>query len=110
MRAAKPAALFAGMEIRIVPYDDHLWTTPAEKEAYLFNKSNYGNIIWKKGIDTYAAPYVTGHKYKVHFGQTGLDFEQLQLVVSERWKPTDKPIYMVHNHTDVRANITITDS
>jgi hypothetical protein len=73
------------MEIRIVPYDDNLWTTPAEKETYLFNKTKYGNIIWKKDWDTWAAAYVTGHKYKVHWGQTGLDWEQLQLIVSDRW-------------------------
>jgi len=30
-RAATPKALMAGMEIRIVPYDDYLWTTEEEK-------------------------------------------------------------------------------
>jgi len=33
----------------------------------------------------------------------------MQVGVSERWDPTDKPIIMVHNHTDVRANITVKD-
>jgi hypothetical protein len=30
--------------------------------------------------------------------------------VSERWEPTDKAIIIVHNHTDVRANITVKDA
>jgi hypothetical protein len=36
---------------------------------------------------------------------TGLDFEVMQLEVSERWQPTDKNIEVVHNFTDVRAKI-----
>jgi len=32
--------------------------------------------------------------------------------MSVRWEPTDKPIYFVHNFTDVRArvNLTVFDS
>jgi len=30
-RSATPNALFSGMEFRIVPYDENLWTTPEEK-------------------------------------------------------------------------------
>lgn len=67
-RAATPAAILLGMEIRVVPFDDHLWTTEEEKQAYLDDKSNYGAFPWKKDFDTWAAPYVTGHKYKVHWG------------------------------------------
>lgn len=29
-------------------------------------------------------PYVTGHKYRVHWGE-GLDFEWMNVEVSERW-------------------------
>ena len=98
------------MEIRIVPYDDNLWTSETEKQAYLDDKTKYGAIIWKKDYETWAAAYVTGHKYKVHWGQAGIDWEQVQLRVEERWQETDKAIWMVHNHTDVRSNITVTDS
>lgn len=109
-RAATPSSNFDGMEIRIIPYDDNLWTTDEEKQAYLDDKSKYGAIIWKKDYETWAAPYVTGHKYKVHWGQAGIDWEQVQCRVEERWQETDKAIWMVHNHTDVRSNITVTDS
>jgi len=80
--------------------------TPQEKKHI----SNYGKIIWKKDHVTWAAAYVTGHKYKVHWGQAGIDWENVQVEVSERWVPTDKAIWMVHNHSDVRSNITVTDS
>jgi len=109
-RAATPKALFAGMEIRILPYDDYLWTDAAGKEAYKDNKTNYGTTIWKKDHVTWASAFVTGHKYKVHWGQAGIDWENVQVEVGERWIPTDKAIWMVHNHSDVRSNITVTDS
>jgi len=98
------------MEIRIVPYDDNLWTNEEERTTYLDDKSKYGAMPWKKDFNTWAAAYVTGHKYKVHWGQAGIDWESVQLRVSEKWEPTDKAIWMVHNHTDVRSNITVTDS
>jgi len=50
---------------------------------------------------------VTGHKYKFHFGVTGVDFEMLTLTMSERWEETDLPIYMIHNFTDIRAAIDV---
>ena len=98
------------MELKIVNYDDSKWTTDAEKVTYLKNKKNYANILFKKDYETWSAAFVTGHKYKVHWGHTGIDFEKLQARVSERWEETDKVIHMVHNHTDVRASITVTDS
>jgi hypothetical protein len=51
---------------------------------------------------------VTGHKYKISWGGTGLDFELMNIELSEEWSETDKPIYFVHNFTDVRAEINIT--
>jgi hypothetical protein len=50
---------------------------------------------------------VTGHKYKVHWGKTGLDFETLKMTMSQRWEDTDKPVYLVHNFTDVRQAVTV---
>jgi hypothetical protein len=51
-------------------------------------------------------PFVTGHKYKIHWG-TGLDFEEMQLYMSENWKEDDKNLYLVHNWTDVREAIDV---
>lgn len=65
-------------------------------------------MFFKKSGDPsngWAVPFVTGHKYKIHFGMTGLDYEQMTVDASERWEPTDKSIYLVHNWTDIRRAI-----
>jgi hypothetical protein len=51
--------------------------------------------------------FVTGHKYKIHWGKTGLDFMQMHLTISQRWEDTDKPVYLVHNFTDGREAIEV---
>ena len=56
----------------------------------------------------WAVPFVTGHKYKIHFGMTGLDYEELTITASERWEEWDKGLYLVHNWTDIRAAINFT--
>jgi len=53
----------------------------------------------------WATPFVTGYKYKISFGMTGLDYEKLIISTSERWEEGDKDIYLVHNWTDIRAAI-----
>jgi len=53
-------------------------------------------------------PFVTGHKYKVHWGVTGLDFTSMAFTQSQHWTEQDKPIYLFHNFTDVRAEIKFT--
>ena len=46
--------------------------------AYLDDVSNYGIVPWKKFLDPtgWAMPYVTGHRYRLHWG-VGLDFDSL---------------------------------
>jgi hypothetical protein len=51
-------------------------------------------------------PYVTGHKYKIHWRQ-GLDFETMQCDLSSRWTKYDKDLYLVLNFTDVRTAINV---
>jgi len=75
------------------------------------NKTAHATIIFKIDSDPkngWATPFVTGHKYKLHWGMTGLDFETMKYTLSEKWEPTDKDIYFVHNFTDVRAEINFT--
>jgi len=50
---------------------------------------------------------VTGHKYRIHWGKTGINFEDLALLIDENWLDTDKDIFMVHNFSDVRAAIDV---
>lgn len=97
------------MGFKIVRYDDE---TIAEyggnKTEYLADKSHYGTMLYKKSLDPsagWATPFVTGHKYKIHWGYTGLDYEEMIVDASERWEDWDKSIYLVHNWTDVRQAI-----
>ena len=53
-------------------------------------------------------PFVTGHRYKVSWGASGLDFETIQVRVEQNWASTDLPIEIVHNHTDTRVYINAT--
>jgi hypothetical protein len=65
-------------------------------------------MIFKESGDPsngWATPFVTGHKYKISFGMTGLDYEKLIITASERCEEWDKDIYLVHNWTDVRQQI-----
>ena len=68
------------MGFKVVRYDDnklaHYGYT--NETDYLNNKTEYSTIIFKEKSDPgngWATPFVTGHKYKIHWGMTGLDFE-----------------------------------
>ena len=96
------------MGFKILRYDDDIVAEYGNKTEYLANKTHYATMFFKKSGDPsmgWAVPFVTGHKYKFHFGMTGLDYEELIVDVSERWEPEDLPIYFVHNWTDVRMAI-----
>lgn len=58
-------------------------------------------------MEAWTAPFVTGHKYKIHWGKVGLDWTDIKLEISDQYKPEDKSIYLVHNFTDVRAKFDI---
>jgi hypothetical protein len=80
------------------------------KKNYIDNVDNYGTIDFKaKHTPTngWATPFVTGHKYKIHWGKTGIDFEEMRATTSWSWEPTDHPIYFVHNFTDVREKYEV---
>lgn len=79
-----------------------------ELEDYKKDGKNYSTVPFKLKKDPsngWATPFITGHKYKIHFGKTGLDWDQAQFQLSDRWVPEDKSIYFVHNFTDQRATI-----
>ena len=81
-------------------------------EDYLEHNSNYSLVPYKqKGnpSDGWAMPYVTGHRYRLHW-ESGLDFDQMLMEVSERWEPEDKPIFMVFNFTESREAVNFTTS
>jgi hypothetical protein len=77
---------------------------------YLVNKNNWGTGNWKKKSDpgfSNTIAIVTGHKYRIHWGKTGINFENLSIKIDENWLDTDKDIYFVHNFSDVRAAIDV---
>jgi hypothetical protein len=99
-----PNAIFDGMGLKLLRYDDDYVASLPDKDAYILDKSNYGTAIWQpySSDKRYAVSLVTGHKYKIHWGQTGIDFETIHAEISEKWEPTDAPVYLVHNYTDSR--------
>jgi hypothetical protein len=107
-----PADLFRGMAFYVLPYDDDLFLENGgdiNRTEYLADDSNYGKLGFREKLDPmngWATPMVTGHKYKIHWG-TGLDFEEMQLLMSENWQETDESIYLVHNWTDIREAIDV---
>ena len=81
---------FFGMPLKIAPYDNALVASlraSNELEAYLDSNDNYSQVPFKQKLNPsqgWAMPYVTGHKYRLHW-QRGLDFELMRMEVSERW-------------------------
>lgn len=66
------------MGFKILRYDDSIIAEHGNKTEYILNKTNYGTMVFKLSLDPsngWAVPFVTGHKYKIHFGMTGLDYE-----------------------------------
>ena len=114
--AWQPAGLLDNMAMKVLQYDDSIvqsWgaiDNYTNLANYTGNVSAHGSVFFKPKLDPagWAFPLVTGHKYKIHWGITGLDFEQMSLTLSERWQSTDKSLYLVHNFTDVREAINIT--
>jgi len=56
----------------------------------------------------WAVPFVTGHKYRIHWGWAN-DFEGMQISVSDKWLPTDKNIHFVTNFTEARIGMNLTN-
>ena len=52
-------------------------------------------------------PYVTNHRYRVHW-EAGLDFENMNMQMSDRWEETDFNTFLVFNFTDSREAVNIT--
>jgi hypothetical protein len=105
--SAKPNLNFEGMSMKVLRFDDSLLGPTAEDyEAYLLDRANYESIDFKTKADpakSWTFPFVTGHKYKIHWGDSGIDYEQMTIDMSDRWEETDRNLYLVHNYTDVRA-------
>ena len=62
-------------------WDDDLIDPMTEDELteYVENRDNYGTIVWKE--EGYGVPFVTGHKYKIHWGLLGTNFLNMKIMV-----------------------------
>ena len=98
-----------GMGLKILRNDDNLFEGMDEeaKKAHLLDKANWSTNPFKDLGLPWATPFVTGHKYRFHFGMTGINFENWKISTSFRWEETDNPIHFTHNFTDVRAAIEV---
>lgn len=108
-----------GMGFYVLRYDDDVRAEYGDNvTAYLGgNRTNYTEVKsyhsllpFKEKQDPgngWAVPFVTGYKYKIHFGAVGLDYEELIISASEHWLESDKSVYLVHNWTDVREAIDV---
>lgn len=102
------------MEMKITQYEinDVNAMTPDELQAYVDDGANYSVVPFKSKLapsDGWAMPYVTGHKYRVHWAE-GLDFERMKIEVSERWQDTDKDVFFNLNFTETREAVNFTSA
>ena len=77
------------MNLKILKYDEadvDAMTAAGTYETYLETVENFSSVHFKEGPpgNGWAVPYVTGHRYRVHWGE-GLDFTKMKMEVSERW-------------------------
>ena len=103
---------FAGMRLKIAKIDDSFTSTLSEADYkdYVQKESNYAVVPYKaKGNpnDGWAMPYVTGHKYRLHW-ESGLDFDNMLVEISEKWQPTDLDTFFVFNYTEAREAVNFT--
>jgi hypothetical protein len=60
--------------MRILKFDDEQLLA-VNREEYIGEKDNYTSYPWLKS--GWTVPFVTGHKYKISWGNNGLDWEQM---------------------------------
>jgi len=97
------------MDMKVLQYEDRVISsmTNDSLKSYLLDTNNYSVAKFRpktNPANSWALPYVTGKKYKIHW-QYGLDWTKMQMDLSPKWLPTDNSIYFVHNFSDVRASI-----
>lgn len=108
---AQPSQLLRGIPMYVVKYDDHILNNYSNKSDYIRDWSHYTKVVQKPSgdpSDGWTVPFVTGYKYKVHWGDQGVDYEKMSIELSDHWLDDDKNIVIVNNFTDKRARVNIT--
>ena len=65
-----PKSRFKNMGLKLLKYDDSFMATQ-NRDRYLEDNDSYESISYQADGDPaegWAVPFVTGHKYKIHFG------------------------------------------
>jgi len=99
--------------MKIAKYDDNIVKAMDDKTMKEFledkKKKHFSSIPFKLNrlpANGWAVPFVTGHKYRIHWGDTALDFERMMFEQSEQWEEGDRTIEFVSNFTDKREEVT----
>ena len=76
---------------------------------YLEDDSNF-SALWMDKKKNWAVPFVTNWRYTIRFGKQdssnkGLDFELMQMHLSDRWTSDDFHVLFHSRHVDVREQI-----
>jgi hypothetical protein len=101
------------MEMKITKFettDEAAMKANNTLEAYLDSNDNYSQVYFKekkKPMNGWAIPFVTNHRYRVHWRQ-GLDFERMKFEVSENWETTDHNVLINMNFTETREVMNVT--
>ena len=81
---------FDEIKMKILPFDiqdiENLSST--DLQDLVDEENNYSVVDWTRNerpSNSWAMPYVTGHRYRSHWGE-GLDFERMDFELSERWE------------------------
>jgi len=103
---------FDAMTLKIAQFEttfEDTQKTAGTLKTWLDDKANYSLVPYKEKKDPkgWAIPYVTGHRYRNHWGH-GLDFDRMTMEASVRWEPTDKDVRLVFNFTEKREEVSIT--
>ena len=66
----------------VLRYDDTILAKQPDLAAYEADAANWGKIFFKPSLNprnSWTFPVVTGHKYKVRWAKTGVDFVRMQI-------------------------------
>lgn len=103
---------FRGMTMNILPYDNAMVLGLADKQAYIDDSANYSGIFWKEKLkpgNSWAVPFVTGHKYRITWAND-LDYTNMRVQVSEKWEADDADTFFMLPFVDAREAINVTDT
>lgn len=110
--APVPKDVLRGMPLRILPYNtERAYDLTEDDEGYVAD-SEYSQVNFKakkRPMHAWTVGFIPKQTYKIHWG-TGVNFEGMEIEVSELWQPNDGSIHFVHNFTDQREAFNFYDT